>query len=130
MLNNLIKPVTLFTLLLLSLSVTSHANDLTGCAAQEQQIKTQLSYAEKYGDKERLKGLKIALQKVTENCTDESLKAKRMEKIAKYEAEVAERKQDLIEATNSGKLNKVDKKERKLQEAMDELQEAKNTLPL
>lgn len=128
MLTNLVKPVTLLTLLLLS--TTSHANELTGCAAKEQQINTQLSYAEKHGNTQRLKGLKIALQEVTANCTDESLKAERMEKIAEHEEEVAQRKQDLIEAKNSGKLDKVDKKQRKLQQAMDELQEARNKLSL
>ena len=128
MLYNVFTPVTLLTLLFLS--TTAHASQLTGCAAKKQEINTQISYAKKYGNIQRLEGLEKALQEISENCTDESLKAERMEKIAEKEQKVTERKQDLIEAKESGNLKKIDKKERKLREAMNELQEAKNRLSL
>ncbi|MGF1877297.1 DUF1090 domain-containing protein [Photobacterium frigidiphilum] len=124
--NKVITAVTLS--LLLTLSATTHAAQLTGCEAKKEEIKTQIKYAKEYGNTHRLAGLETALQKVNEYCTDGSLRVEQKEKIAEKEGKVAEREQELNEAKEKGNTDKIEKKERKLQEAIDELNEAKNEL--
>lgn len=125
MLKNIATPTILMIIFLLSTTV--QATEITGCAVKKQEIKTQISYAKEYNNTYQLKGLQKALAEVNDNCTDESLKAEQLKKVANKEKKVEERKQELIEAKESGKENKINKKERKLQEAIDELQDAKNT---
>ncbi|WP_283598756.1 DUF1090 domain-containing protein [Photobacterium phosphoreum] len=125
MIKNIATPTILMTIFLLSTTV--QATEITGCAVKKQEIKTQISYAKEYNNTYQLKGLQKALAEVNDNCTDESLKAEQLKKVANKEKKVEERKQELIEAKESGKKNKINKKERKLQEAIDELQDEKNT---
>lgn len=113
---------------LLVISSTTYAAQLTGCSAKKNELETQITYAKKYDNTHRIQGLEKALEEINENCTDESLKIKRMEKITEKEQKVAERKDDLKEAKENGNLNKIKKKERKLEAAINELSEAKNEL--
>ncbi|MGF1885978.1 DUF1090 domain-containing protein [Photobacterium profundum] len=124
--NKVITAVTLS--FLLALSSTGHAAQLTGCEAKKEEIKTQIKYAKEYGNKHRLAGLETALQRVNENCTEESLREEQKERIAEKKERVAKREQELNEAKEKGNTNKIEKKERKLQDAMDELKEAQNEL--
>ncbi|WP_232597077.1 DUF1090 domain-containing protein [Photobacterium phosphoreum] len=104
MLKNIATPTIMMTIFLLSTTV--QATEITGCAVKKQEIKTQISYAKEYNNTDQLKGLQKALAEVNDNCTDESLKAEQLKKVANKEEKVEERKQELIEAKESGKENK------------------------
>ncbi|EDX1145339.1 DUF1090 domain-containing protein [Salmonella enterica] len=79
------------------------------------------SYAEKHNNQRRIEGLNKALSEVRANCTDSKLRAEHQKKIAEQKEEVAERQRDLAEAKAKGDADKIDKRERKLAEAQDEL---------
>lgn len=102
-----------------SLSTASFAMSL--CQEKEQDIQREISYAEKHNNQHRIDGLKKALREVKDNCTDSKLRADHQEKIAEQKDEIAERRQDLQEAKEKGDAEKIAKRERKLQEAQDEL---------
>lgn len=106
-------------LALFSLSTASFAMSL--CQEKEQDIQREISYAEKHNNQHRFDGLKKALREVKDNCTDSKLRADHQEKIAEQKDEIAERRQDLQEAKEKGDAEKIAKRERKLQEAQDEL---------
>lgn len=106
-------------LALFSLSTASFAMSL--CQEKEQDIQREISYAEKHNNQHRIDGLKKALSEVKDNCTDSKLRADHQEKIAEQKDEIAERRQDLQEAKAKGDAEKIAKRERKLQEAQDEL---------
>ena len=106
-------------LALLCVSSASFANSL--CQEKEQDIQREISYAEKHNNQSRIDGLKKALSEVRANCTDDKLRAEHQKKIEKQEAEIAERRDDLQEAKQDGDADKISKRERKLQEAQEEL---------
>ncbi|EGL1669504.1 DUF1090 domain-containing protein [Salmonella enterica] len=106
--------ITLFTL-----SAGSYANSL--CQEKEQDIQKEISYAEKHNNQRRIEGLNKALSEVRANCTDSKLRAEHQKKMAEQKEEVAERQRDLAEAKAKGDADKIDKRERKLAEAQDEL---------
>ncbi|EKK5433137.1 DUF1090 domain-containing protein [Enterobacter hormaechei] len=106
-------------LALFSLSTASFA--MSFCQEKEQDIQREISYAEKHNNQHRIDGLKKALREVKDNCTDSKLRADHQEKIAEQKDEIAERRQDLQEAKEKGDAEKIAKRERKLQEAQDEL---------
>ena len=106
-------------LALFSLSTASFAMSL--CQEKEQDIQREISYAEKHNNQHRIDGLKKALSEVKDNCTDSRLRADHQKKIAEQKDEIAERRQDLQEAKAKGDAEKIAKRERKLQEAQDEL---------
>ena len=106
-------------LALFSLSTASFAMSL--CQEKEQDIQREIGYAEKHNNQHRIDGLKKALREVKDNCTDSKLRADHQEKIAEQKDEIAERRQDLQEAKEKGDAEKIAKRERKLQEAQDEL---------
>ena len=106
-------------LALFSLSTASFAMSL--CQEKEQDIQREISYAEKHNNQHRIDGLKKALSEVKDNCTDSKLRADHQEKIAEQKDVIAERRHDLQEAKEKGDAEKIAKRERKLQEAQDEL---------
>lgn len=106
-------------LALFSLSTASFAMSL--CQEKEQDIQREISYAEKHNNQHRIDGLKKALSEVKDNCTDSKLRADHQKKFAEQKDEIAERRQDLQEAKAKGDAEKIAKRERKLQEAQDEL---------
>nr|WP_318384293.1 DUF1090 domain-containing protein [uncultured Enterobacter sp.] len=106
-------------LALFSLSAASQAVSL--CQEKEQDIKKEITYAEKHNNQSRIDGLNKALREVRANCTDSKLRADHQKKIAGQKEEIAERKQDLREAKQKGDAEKVTKREHKLKEAQDEL---------
>ena len=116
---NIMKYRITLALALFSLSTASFAMSL--CQEKEQDIQREISYAEKHNNQHRIDGLKKALREVKDNCTDSKLRADHQEKIAEQKDEIAERRQDLQEAKEKGDAEKIAKRERKLQEAQDEL---------
>lgn len=106
-------------LALFSLSTASFANTL--CQQKEQDIQREIGYAEKHNNQDRIDGLKKALSEVKSNCSDSQLRAEHQKKIAEQKDEIAERRQDLEEAKQKGDAEKIAKRERKLEEAQDDL---------
>ena len=104
---------------LFALRAGSYANTL--CQEKEQDIQREISYAEKHHNQHRIDGLNRALQEVRANCSDSKVRAEHQQKIAKQKAEVAERQRDLSEAKQKGDADKISKRERKLDEAQQEL---------
>ncbi|WP_313520334.1 DUF1090 domain-containing protein [Pseudomonas sp.] len=91
------------------------------CGDKEQDIQQQLDEARQQGDSSRVDGLTTALEQVRSRCTEEGLVADRKDRIAAKQAEVSKREADLREAQRDGDRKKIAKRERKLQEAREEL---------
>lgn len=109
----------LFTLL----SSSANAEYLT-CKEKQEEVESQISVAEKHGNKNRVKGLNRALQEIKDNCTDEGLKKKREEKIKDEKNDVIEAQNELDNAIKSSKSSKkIEKKKRKLEKKQRELEE-------
>lgn len=106
-------------LALFSVSAFSQAASL--CHEKEQEIRREISSAEKHHNQNRVNGLTKALHEVRANCSDSKLRANHQKKIAEQKEEVAERLQDLDEAKRKGDADKISKREHKLKEAQQEL---------
>jgi len=101
---------------------------LKGCAAKKHSIETQLDYARKCNNSYQIIGLEKALKDVSENCTDEKLRAERKAKISEKTRKVSEREAELNDAKAQGNRKKITKKMEKLEKAKQELKEAQNEL--
>ncbi len=101
---------------------------LKGCAAKKHSIETQLDYARKYNNSYQIIGLEKALKDVSENCTDEKLRAERKAKISEKTRKVSEREAELNDAKAQGNRKKTTKKMEKLEKAKQELKEAQDEL--
>lgn len=101
---------------------------LTGCAAKQAAIETQLEHAKAQGNGNRVAGLQTALDKVKTYCTDASLTQERKQNVLDAEKEVAQREKDLRKAMNKGDAEKIEKRKDKLAEARAELEQAKREL--
>ena len=108
-------------LLLALTSLSASAFAASPCQEKEKSIQREISYAEKHHNQHRIDGLNRALQEVRANCSDSKVRADHQRKIAKQKAEVAERQRDLSEAKQKGDADKISKRERKLDEAQQEL---------
>lgn len=106
-------------LALVSLSAGAWA--VSPCQEKAQNIQREISYAEKHHNQNRIDGLKKALNEVNAHCSDRQVLADHQKKIARQKDEVTERRQELNEAKQKGDADKIDKRERKLKEAQDEL---------
>ena len=108
-------------LILVLSSLSASAFAISPCQATAQDIQREISYAEKHHNQHRIDGLKRALSEVQANCSDSQLKADHQKKIAKQQAEISERQNDLREAEQKGDADKISKRQRKLDEAQQEL---------
>jgi rubrerythrin len=106
-------------LTLVSLSAGAWA--VSPCQEKAKDIQREISYAEKHHNQNRINGLKKALDEVNAHCSDRQVLADHQKKIARQKDEVTERRQELNEAKQKGDADKIDKRERKLREAQDEL---------
>ncbi|EHM49531.1 hypothetical protein HMPREF0880_01708 [Yokenella regensburgei ATCC 43003] len=102
-------------------SLSSAVYAASPCKDKAQDIQREISYAEKHHNQHRVDGLKKALSEVNAHCSDSQVLADHQKKIDKQKADVAERKDDLREAQQKGDPDKIKKRERKLEEAQDEL---------
>ena len=100
---------------------------LTGCAAKRSAIENQLKIAREHGNSDQVAGLEQALEGV-KNCTDNSLRKEREQKVLDARHEVAQREKDLKKAEKKGDAEKINKRKDKLAESRKELQEAVDEL--
>lgn len=96
----------------------------SGCASKEAHIQAKIAAAKQQGNDAALAGLETALSEVRRWCRDDSLLGKAEMRVQEKRAEVAEQELELREAQATGKADKIAKRERKLREAREELQEA------
>ena len=138
----------LSSLLLLCVAVifSSHAAaGRQGCEIKKSKIRTQMEYAKRYGNYNRLAGLERALARVEAACTDGYSGASyrldgysgasrldgysgasgRLDKIRGKEDKVKRRELELDRAIAGGDMEKVRDKAHKLNEAKQELAEAR-----
>ncbi|MBS0975097.1 DUF1090 domain-containing protein [Serratia rubidaea] len=141
----------LSSLLLLCVAVifSSHAAaGRQGCEIKKSKIRTQMEYAKRYGNYNRLAGLERALSRVEAACTDGYSGASyrldgysgasrldgysgasgvsgRLDKISGKEDKVKRRELELDRAIAGGDMEKVRDKAHKLNEAKQELAEAR-----
>ena len=108
-------------LILVLSSLSASAFAISPCQEKEQDIQREISYAEKHHNQNRIDGLNRALSEVRANCSDSKLKAEHQQKIAKQQAEITERQNDLREAEQKGDADKISKRQHKLDEAQQEL---------
>lgn len=102
-------------------ALSAQALAASPCQEKQQDIKREITYAEKHHNQSRIDGLNKALREVKANCSDSRLRAEHQKKIAEQKEEIAERQRDLAEAKAKGDADKISKREHKLSEAQDEL---------
>lgn len=112
----------------LAYAAESATPQLNGCAAKHQAISVQIEIAKSHGNSSQQAGLEKALKKVENHCNDASLRAERAAKLVKAEEQVGEREVDLREALAKGDQDDLTKRQRKLQQARTELQQAREAL--
>lgn len=117
----------IITASLLSIS-TVNAEVLKGCAAKKQDIETQLKYAQSRGNTHGIKGLEKALKENIAKCNDSSLKYEREQKVLEKQRKVSKLELELQKEKQKGDTRKIMKKQTKLQNAQQELKEAKSQL--
>lgn len=141
------KKITKMTVLplLLALSagyVSGAAAAGNDCDAKRAAIENQIKEAQKYGNYNKVAGLKQALAEINAHCTDSGLVVKAQQKVSKLEKKLAEKQDDLREvqadlreAQAKGDQQKVAKYQKKMaekradvQEIQAELQAARNEL--
>ncbi|MCI1898147.1 MAG: DUF1090 domain-containing protein [Enterobacter sp.] len=123
--------VLISVLFLSSTALSAHAETYTrpvACAAKINEIQTQIDFAKKYGNQNRVMGLETALSETSKNCTEESLRAQRENKIREKEIKLNQRRGELEEAQAAGRTDKIVQKQEKLEKAKAELAEAKASL--
>ncbi|EIX8228436.1 DUF1090 domain-containing protein [Salmonella enterica] len=120
-----IIPPTTFVLLL---SIQSYAAPPVGCAAKKQEVENQITYALEHNNTHQISGLQKALREIEEHCTDTELLRQRQLKITEKENKVTERQAELNKAKETGDPKKMVQKQKKLDHAREELQDAQNML--
>ena len=99
---------------------SSQCEDLSGCERKSCEIEYQIDKAKEYSNQHKVDGLTKALKEVKANCTNDGLKDKIAEKIESSEEDLAEYREDLEEAKQSGKTQKVKKYQRKIEDEIEE----------
>ncbi|MEK1906965.1 MAG: DUF1090 domain-containing protein [Pseudomonas sp.] len=104
------------------------AESSPACQAKQADIQAQITAATARGNSQEVAGLQKALQANQANCSDATLAAEREEKIKDAREEVTERESDLREAEQDGDVQKIAKRQAKLEEARGELLKAEQPL--
>lgn len=132
---NTTKLAILPLVLVLGASFSTMANAAYDCNAKRAAIEYQIQQAEKYGNYNRVAGLKRALSEVNARCTDGGMLQDAQKKVTKLEQKLADKQQDVQEikadlrnAQARGDTKKVAKYQKKLQEKQADVKEIKQEL--
>lgn len=107
------------------------AGTQNGCDIKKQNIEKQIEYAKAHGNTHQIRGLERALDSVNTYCTPESLYADSQKDVAEKTEKVKEREAELLEEKQKGNDNsKIKKRERKLEDAQEELKNAQAELEM
>lgn len=100
------------------------------CNAKSAAIENQIKEAQKYGNYNKVAGLKQALAEVKAHCTDSGLAVKAQQKVTKLEKKLVEKQEDvrevqaeLREAQAKNNQSKIAKYQKKLTEKRADVQE-------
>ena len=90
--------------------------DRIGCEKRFCEIERQIKIAKEYGNERKLKGLNIALSESKSNCSDESIIKALNSKIDDIQDDILKYENDLKEAIEYKKENKILKYNNKIEE--------------
>jgi hypothetical protein len=118
--------------LLLSMNVVANVetdcNDLIGCNKKTCHIKKDLQIAKKMKNSSRVKGLKIALEKVNKYCTDDKLAENLEEKIEESKKDLQEDIENYEESMKENRPEKIEKYKTKISEENEKIQKLEEEL--
>ncbi len=118
--------------LLLSMNVVANVeidcNDLIGCNKKTCHIKKDLQIAKKMENSSRVKGLKIALEKVNKYCTDDKLAKNLEEKIEESKKDLQEDMENYEESVKENRPEKIEKYKTKISEENRKIQKLEEEL--
>ncbi|WBF46233.1 DUF1090 domain-containing protein [Serratia rubidaea] len=124
------KMAVLPVVMALGVGFSSMASASYNCDAKRSAIEYQIQQAEKYGNYNRVAGLKRALSEVNARCSTGGAVIDLQKKVEKLERKLLDKKEDvrdvkadLREARAKGDAKKVAKYQRKLQEKQAEVKE-------
>lgn len=124
---NIVKSLVFFSTFLLSIT-TVNAEVLKGCAAKKNDIEIQLKQAQERGKTHEIRGLEKALKENISKCNDQNLMKERKWKVLEKEKKVSKIEMELQKEKEKGNIDKIAKKQKKLENAKAELIEAKKKL--
>lgn len=94
---------------------SSRCAELSGCARKFCEIERQLEQAQRANQQQKVDGLQTALENAKAHCRDPQLRQALLDDIAETQAEIAEYRQALQHAEQSGDGTKIIKYRDKLQ---------------
>lgn len=110
-------------------AATDKSNASDPCLQKRADILQQIDQAKQRGNDKRVAGLNKALREQEANCSPESIHNARVKDVEEARDKVDERERELQEAKSDGKdAGKIAKREAKLKEAQDELQRAQKAM--
>lgn len=105
------------------------------CNAKRTAIESQIKEAQKYGNNNKVAGLKTALAELNAHCTDSGLASKAQDKVTKLEKKLTEKQgdvrevqSDLRQAQANGDQKKIVKYQNKIQEKQADVQKIQSEL--
>lgn len=109
------------SLLVLPLLAVADCTALKGCERKFCEIEQQLAYARAQNHKKQVAGLSRSLEQAKKHCTEQQLREDLQKEIADTKADIADYEKDATEAAAAGKMKKVAKYQRKIEQARVEL---------
>ena len=106
----------------------TNCDDLIGCKKKSCHITQDITIAKKSGNEDRLKGLKISLEKVNKYCTNDKLREDLEDKIKDTEKDLQEDTKDYEEALSNKRPDKVKKYKAKMTKEVQKIEKLKDEL--
>ena len=107
--------------LALGLSSSALASE-PACARKVAEIEVQIKHAKEAGNRDRVMGLERAMSSVQDHCTDAGLISEKEKEITKKQSDIDDILEEAREKESEGRLDKVEKLERKLAHERKELE--------
>ncbi|GAD67378.1 hypothetical protein VPR01S_07_01780 [Vibrio proteolyticus NBRC 13287] len=114
-------PVGLLSFVIGGQAFANDCQDLSGCERKFCEIESQIQIAKDEGNPFKLSGLNKALKEAKTHCSDDQLQQELTNEIDELNRDIAEYQADLEDAKAKGKLDKVSKYQRKIEEKRQEL---------
>lgn len=111
-----------------SVVASSRCDGLVGCERKFCEIETQIDYAEKQANADKVAGLKKALSEARDHCTDDSLRQELKDDIEESRSDLLDYQEDLDEARADGDEEKVAKYQKKIADEITELEALQKAL--
>lgn len=118
----------LFLFTIMPVFASSSCDDLKSCERKICEIEGQLEIALEESNEHRTVGLRKALKEVEENCTDKGYRNDLIVEIEEAKEDLVEYEADLKSAEDSGKTDKIEKYQRKIEEENGKIEYLENEL--